>query len=38
MNAADFGDLLLEVLVIFQENPDLLKDYQRRFKYMQANS
>jgi ATP-dependent DNA helicase UvrD/PcrA len=34
VNAADFGDLLLEVLRIFQENPDVLKDYQRRFKYM----
>jgi DNA helicase-2/ATP-dependent DNA helicase PcrA len=34
VNAADFGDLLLEVLRVFQENPDVLKDYQRRFKYM----
>jgi DNA helicase-2/ATP-dependent DNA helicase PcrA len=34
VNAADFGDLLLEVLRIFQENADVLKDYQRRFKYM----
>ena len=34
LNAADFGDLLLEVLRIFQEHPDVLKDYQRRFKYM----
>src|SRR5439155_944311 len=34
VNAADFGDLLLEVLRIFQEYPDILKDYQRRFKYM----
>ena len=34
MNAADFGDLLLEVLRIFQEHPDVLKEYQRRFKYM----
>jgi DNA helicase-2/ATP-dependent DNA helicase PcrA len=34
VNAADFGDLLLEVLRIFQENPDVLKDYQRKFKYM----
>ena len=34
LNAADFGDLLLEVLRIFQDNPDVLKDYQRRFKYM----
>jgi DNA helicase-2/ATP-dependent DNA helicase PcrA len=34
VNAADFGDLLLEVLRVFQENADILKDYQRRFKYM----
>ena len=34
VNAADFGDLLLEVLRIFQEHPGVLKDYQRRFKYM----
>ena len=34
LNATDFGDLLLEVLRIFQEHPDVLKDYQRRFKYM----
>ena len=34
VNAADFGDLLLEVLRIFQEHPDVLQTYQRRFKYM----
>jgi DNA helicase II / ATP-dependent DNA helicase PcrA len=34
VNAADFGDLLLEVLRIFQEHPDVLKTYQQRFKYM----
>ncbi len=34
VNAADFGDLLLEVLRIFQEHPDVLKEYQKRFKYM----
>jgi DNA helicase II / ATP-dependent DNA helicase PcrA len=34
VNAADFGDLLLEVLRIFQTHPDVLKEYQRRFKYM----
>ncbi len=34
LNAADFGDLLLETLRLFQENPDVLADYQRRFKYM----
>ena len=32
VNACDFGDLLLEPLRIFQEHPDVLKDYQRRFK------
>jgi DNA helicase-2/ATP-dependent DNA helicase PcrA len=34
INAADFGDLLLEPLRIFQNNPDVLKTYQQRFKYM----
>ena len=34
LNATDFGDLLLECLRLFQENPDVLADYQRRFKYM----
>jgi DNA helicase-2/ATP-dependent DNA helicase PcrA len=34
LNATDFGDLLLEVLRIFQEHPDVLKTYQQRFKYM----
>jgi DNA helicase-2/ATP-dependent DNA helicase PcrA len=34
INAADFGDLLLEVLRLFQENPDVLKTYQQRFRYM----
>ena len=34
LNAADFGDLLLEVLRIFQEHPDVLEEYQRRFNYM----
>jgi DNA helicase-2/ATP-dependent DNA helicase PcrA len=34
LNAADFGDLLLEVLRLFLENPDVLKDYQSRFRYM----
>ncbi len=34
VNAADFGDLLLEMVRLFQENPDVLQEYQRRFKYM----
>ena len=34
LNSCDFGDLLLEVLRIFQNHPDVLADYQRRFRYM----
>ncbi|HCX66851.1 MAG TPA: ATP-dependent DNA helicase, partial [Rhodobiaceae bacterium] len=34
LNAADFGDLLLEVLTIFQNHPEVLAEYQERFKYM----
>src|SRR5690606_22067254 len=29
-----FGDLLLEPLRLFQDNPDVLETYQRKFKYM----
>jgi DNA helicase-2/ATP-dependent DNA helicase PcrA len=34
LNAADFGDLLLECIRLFREYPDVLADYHRRFKYM----
>ncbi|MGE3712340.1 MAG: ATP-dependent helicase, partial [Hyphomicrobiaceae bacterium] len=34
LNAADFGDLLLETLRLFREHPDILLDYQRRFRYI----
>ncbi len=34
LNACDFGDLLLHVVCIFQDNPDILKQYQRRFRYI----
>jgi len=34
LNAADFGDLLLESLRLFQQNPDVLAIYQKRFRYM----
>jgi DNA helicase II / ATP-dependent DNA helicase PcrA len=37
VNAADFGDLLLEVLRIFQDHPDVLKSYQQKFKYMMVD-
>src|SRR5690606_25531634 len=34
LNAADFGDLLLLNLEIFQKHPDVLADYQKRFRYI----
>jgi DNA helicase-2/ATP-dependent DNA helicase PcrA len=34
LNAADFGDLLLETLNILKTNPDILADYRDRFRYM----
>ncbi|WP_421722869.1 UvrD-helicase domain-containing protein [Bauldia sp.] len=34
LNAADFGDLVLEPLRILQAHPDVLADYHRRFRYM----
>jgi DNA helicase-2/ATP-dependent DNA helicase PcrA len=34
LNAADFGDLLLECLRLFKENADVLAIYQNRFRYM----
>ncbi|MGY4226015.1 DNA helicase-2/ATP-dependent DNA helicase PcrA [Bradyrhizobium sp. USDA 4503] len=34
LNAADFGDLLLENIRLFRENPDVLRQYQSRFKFI----
>jgi len=34
LNAVDFGDLLLECLRLFQENGDILADYQNRFRHI----
>jgi DNA helicase-2/ATP-dependent DNA helicase PcrA len=34
LNAADFGDLLLEGLRLFLAHPDMLAQYHSRFKYM----
>ncbi|TGR25941.1 MULTISPECIES: UvrD-helicase domain-containing protein [unclassified Mesorhizobium] len=34
LNACDFGDLLCHPIRIFRANPDVLKDYHRRFKYI----
>lgn len=34
LNAADFGDLLLHTITLFRNNPDVLAEYQKRFRYM----
>lgn len=34
LNCADFGDLLLLCIDLFTQNPEILKDYQSRFKYI----
>ena len=34
LNAVDFGDLLLHNLTLFQLNPDVLAQYQQRFRYI----
>ena len=34
LNATDIGDLLLHVVTIFQNHPDILEQYQRWFRYI----
>ncbi|WP_108814667.1 ATP-dependent helicase [Loktanella sp. Alg231-35] len=34
LNAVDFGDILLHMVVIFQKHPDVLEQYQRWFRYI----
>ncbi|HVL29555.1 MAG TPA: UvrD-helicase domain-containing protein, partial [Sphingomicrobium sp.] len=34
LNACDFGDLLLHMLVIFRKHPDVLQQYRDRFRYI----
>ncbi|WP_204115728.1 ATP-dependent helicase [Shimia biformata] len=34
LNAVDFGDLLLHMVTIFQNHPDVLERYQRWFRYI----
>lgn len=34
LNACDFGDLLLHMLVIFRTHREVLADYQQRFRYI----
>lgn len=33
-DSVDFGDLLMYVVQIFKENPDVLEKYRRKFKYI----
>lgn len=37
LNAADFGDLLLLCLRLFQDRPEVLKAYQQRFRYIMVD-
>ncbi|MEM7069337.1 MAG: UvrD-helicase domain-containing protein [Pseudomonadota bacterium] len=34
LNACDFGDLLTETIRLFKENPDVLREYNAKFKYI----
>ena len=34
LNAADFGDLLLQCIRLFRERPEVLRQYQQRFRYI----
>lgn len=34
LNAVDFGDLLLESIRLLRENPDVLAEYHKRFRYI----
>ncbi len=34
LNAVDFGDIILRVLKLFNEHPDILSRYQNQFKYI----
>ncbi len=34
LNACDFGDLLLHPIAIFRQNPDILKEYHQKFRYI----
>ena len=34
LNAADFGDLLLQTIRLFREQPEVVRQYQNRFRYL----
>ncbi|MCE2716657.1 MAG: ATP-dependent helicase [Pseudomonadota bacterium] len=37
LNAMDFGDLILNCLVLFQQNPAILAQYQQQFRYLMVD-
>jgi DNA helicase II / ATP-dependent DNA helicase PcrA len=37
LNACDFGDLLLHTLTLFQNHPDVLAEYHRKFRYIMVD-
>ncbi|MET0183018.1 MAG: UvrD-helicase domain-containing protein [Caulobacterales bacterium] len=37
LNACDFGDLLVHMISIFQNNPDVLADYHRKLRYLMVD-
>jgi len=37
LNAVDFGDLLLHMIAIFRNHPDVLADYHRKLSYMMVD-
>ena len=37
LNACDFGDLLLHMVTIFQNHPDVLSQYHNRYRYMMVD-
>jgi len=36
-NAVDFDDLIMKVILLFQENPDILSLYRERFRYIMVD-
>ncbi|MCR4763937.1 MAG: UvrD-helicase domain-containing protein [Lachnospiraceae bacterium] len=36
-NAMDFDDLLLQTVLLFQKNPEVLESYQERFRYIHVD-
>lgn len=37
LNCVDFGDILLDTLILLQSNPDILQKYQEKFRYIMVD-